>query len=70
MVSLNNVNYITVKFIGKFSDKQMTIVKVKHIEVECRWLFNTLVLLWEYVAYYVGDTDIPDHYRGLATVRF
>jgi len=48
----------------------MTIVKVKHIVVECRWLFNALVLLWEYVAYYVGDTDIPDHYRGLATVRF
>ena len=29
MVSLNNVNYITVKFIGKFSDKLMTIVKAK-----------------------------------------
>jgi len=33
-------------------------------------LQHLFFLLWEYVAYYVGDTDIPDHYRGLARVRF
>ena len=32
MVSLDDVNYITVEFIGKFSDKWMTVVKAKHIK--------------------------------------
>jgi len=31
MVSLDDLNYITVEFIGKYSDKVMTVVKAKHI---------------------------------------